>query len=305
MMSYHAEGVLHFPAHFTREALRRAQRAGTLLESRALSFDADKALHFDLGGIPAVMPYEECADGVREGAVRDIALITRVGRPCCFFVKEVPDEGPVVLSRAEAQRRCREEYLDTLVPGDVIPCRVTHIEAFGAFCDVGCGISALLPIDSLSVSRIASPSDRVSVGQDIHCVLKSRDHEGRLVLTMKELLGTWEENAGLFAAGETVVGIVRSIESYGVFVELAPNLAGLAECAPGICRGQLVSVYIKSILPERMKIKLVILHAIEDSSFRFPLRRFVQDEHISRWVYAATSSGRVVETVFDAPQASH
>ena len=303
MMNYHAEGVRRHSAHYTREALRRAQMAGALLESRALSLDGEKALHFDLDGIPALMPHDECADGVREGNVRDIALITRVGRSCCFLVQQVPEDGPVLVSRAAAQKRCKAEYLDALSPGDLLPCRVTHIEPFGAFCDVGCGISALLPIDSLSVSRIASPADRVSVGQDIRCVLRCRDAQGRLVLSMKELLGTWEENAALFSAGETVVGIVRSVETYGVFVELAPNLAGLAECTPGVQRGQLVSVYIKSILPQRSKIKLVILHAIEDASFRFPLRSFVSESHIDRWVYSQSPGGRVIETVFTQPAA--
>ncbi|MGL0910084.1 hypothetical protein ACSTB0_13670, partial [Faecalibacterium wellingii] len=42
------------------------------------------------------------------------------------------------------------------------------------------------------------------------------------------LLGTWEENAAGFTVGETVVGIVRSVEEYGTFIEIAPNLAGLA-----------------------------------------------------------------------------
>ena len=37
------------------------------------------------------------------------------------------------LSRAEAQRMCKAEYLDTLQPGDILPCTVTHIEPFGAF----------------------------------------------------------------------------------------------------------------------------------------------------------------------------
>ncbi len=60
-------------------------------------------------------------------------------------------------------------------------CTVTHIEPFGAFCDVGCGISALLPIDCMSVSRISSPADRVSVGQQILCALKNRDAQGRFV----------------------------------------------------------------------------------------------------------------------------
>ena len=50
-------------------------------------------------------------------------------------------------------------------------------------------------------------------------MIKSRDEQGRLVLSLRELLGTWQENAGRFAVGETVVGIVRSIEDYGVFIE--------------------------------------------------------------------------------------
>ena len=147
---------------------------------------------------------------------------------------------------------------------------MTHLESFGAFCDIGCGVPALLPIDCMSVSRIQSPADRVHEGQDILCAVKSRDTEGRIVLTMKELLGTWLENAAAFAAGETVVGLVRSVEPYGVFVELAPNLAGLAEAAPGLDCGQLVSVYIKSIIPEKMKIKwCCMLCGTRPSPFRW------------------------------------
>ena len=164
--------------------------------------------------------------------------------------------------------------MNTLSPGDILPCTVTHIEPFGAFCDVGCGISALLPIDCMSVSRISSPADRVSVGQQILCAIKNRDAQGRFVLTIRELLGTWAENAARFTVGETVVGIVRSVEEYGTFVEIAPNLAGLAESCTGLAPGQAVSVYIKNILPEKMKIKLA-----KSASFRrmenccLPIRR--------------------------------
>ena len=77
----------------------------------------------------------------------------------------------------------------------------------------------LLPIDCLSVSRIASPADRVTVGQQLLCAIKNRDEQDRIVLTLRELLGTWSENAACFAAGETVVGIVRSVEDYGVFID--------------------------------------------------------------------------------------
>ena len=296
-MKFYPEGFIRYPAKFTKESLLRAMHSGTILESRALSYDKDGQLHFMLGDYPAVMPHDACADGVAEGRVRDVALMTRVGRSVCFVITSF-SSGIFTLSRCAAQKLCQSDYLNHLQCGDVLRCRVTHIEPFGAFCDVGCGLSALLPIDCLSVSRIASPADRVKVGQDLMCVLKTRDAENRLVLSMKELLGTWAENAAAFHPGDTVMGIVRSVEPYGVFVELTPNLAGLAETDGNYLCGQTVSVYIKSILPAKMKIKLVILHTLEeDASAQLSLPS-ITENHIDRWVYSPPECTRVVETIF-------
>lgn len=110
---------------------------------------------------------------------------------------------------------------------------MTHLEPFGAFCDIGAGISALMPIDGISVSRIPHPCVRFSVNQDIKAVVKSIDENGRITLSQKELLGTWEENASKFAPGETVPGVIRSVEDYGIFVELAPILQGLPNAPQG------------------------------------------------------------------------
>ena len=165
------------------QQLRQAMESGRILENRARAFDAQKQLRFRFADCEGVMPYEECADGIREGTVRPIAVLTRVGRQVCFVVTGFTEgpSGPVaLLSRARAQRACREQYLSRLVPGDIIPCTVTHIEPFGAFCDVGCGIAALLPIDCLSVSRIASPADRVRPGQQLRCAVRAIDRQGRL-----------------------------------------------------------------------------------------------------------------------------
>lgn len=106
--------------------------------------------------------------------------------------------------------------------GGCDPRRVTRLETFGAFCDIGCGLPALMPIASISVSRISHPSDRFCPGDDIFGVVSSLEN-GRICLSQRELLGTWEENAALFTQGETVAGVVRSVEEYGVFVELTPT----------------------------------------------------------------------------------
>lgn len=300
-MKFPAEGAMRCPDGYPLATLRSAQASREILCGRALVFDENKALRLNLGAAAGMIPYEECADGVREGLVRDVALITRVGRTVCFTVQRLDEtcHPPLaLLSRAQAQQMCKTEYLDTLVPGDVLRARVTRLEPFGAFCDVGCGISALMPIDCMSVSRIQAPEDRVACGQEIDCVLKARDEAGRLVLTMKELLGTWAENAARFAAGQTVVGVVRSVESYGVFIELAPNLAGLAEPDTGLQPGQLVSVYIKSICPQRMKVKLAVTQVLEETGLRLPLRRFFAGNHLDSWHYSTPESAKQIETIF-------
>ena len=302
MLEYRAEGLCRSANHMRREELNRCIATAEVLQSTALAFDTNRRLRFELGGVRGYMPYEECVDTAPGEEVKDIAVLTRVGRPTCFVItgtcREEDGSEAFLLSRAQAQRRCREEYLDKLECGSVIPCTVTHIENFGAFCDVGCGVAALLPIDCLSVSRISSPADRVQVGQQLLCAIKNRDAQGRIVLTLRELLGTWSENAACFAAGETVVGIVRSVEDYGVFVEIAPNLAGLAEADPTLRPGQAVSVYIKNILPDKMKIKLVIVNKNLGQPLRFEPHYFVTKGRLSRWIYSTPQSHKQIETVF-------
>ena len=302
MQAYRTENSYRSAARLSPAELRAAMASGEILQATALAFDTRRQLRFELGGVKAVMPFAQCADGAEAGTVRDIAVLTRVGRPTCFVIEGLDtdeDGAPCYrLSRAEAQRLCKAEYLDTLSPGDILPCTVTHIEPFGAFCDVGCGISALLPIDCMSVSRISSPADRVSVGQQILCAIKNRDEQDRIVLTLRELLGTWSENAACFAAGETVVGIVRSVEDYGVFIEIAPNLAGLAEPDTALHPGQTVSVYIKSILPDKMKIKLVVVNKNLNQKMRFEPHYFVTRGRLDRWIYSTPQSRKQIETVF-------
>ncbi|MBE6534645.1 MAG: 30S ribosomal protein S1 [Ruminococcaceae bacterium] len=292
--------------------LERAFVEGKILESTVSFCDSSLRLHVDLNGILGIMDKEEtvfCREGEH---TKDIAIITRVGKPIAFKVIGFRRENGViaaVLSRRKAQEECQNAYLDSIRIGDIIRARVTHLENFGAFVDVGCGLSSLLTVDSISVSRISHPRDRLCVGEEIFVVIKNRDEQnGRLYVSMKELLGTWEENASEFEVGQTVLGIVRSIEDYGVFIELAPNLAGLAEIRADtrdleIAKiGAYTAVYIKSILPDRMKIKLVLIDSYRGIPQQMKHKYFIDCEntkHLSRWIYSPATSNKTVETVFD------
>lgn len=307
MKNYYPEGVL-FETKQNKKciesaaSLRECFFEEKILEARATLCDRDHNLHVDLGKIHGIIPREECAIGISDGSVRDIAIISRVNKPVTFKIIDFMDDAGIrtaILSRRIVQEEFMADYIKNLKCGDVIDARVTHNESFGSFCDIGCGISALLPIDSISVSRIPHPDVRFAVNTMIKAVVKSIDPMGRVTLSHKELLGTWEENAKCFKAGQTVGGIVRSIEKYGVFIELAPNLAGLAEYNPDVNEGDCASVYIKSINPEKMKIKLAIVDSFSADYPRQDIQYYCDGDHIDSWQYSPDISEKLIETVFE------
>lgn len=283
-------------------ALEEMQKKGIIAEGICTLCDSSHNLMVDLGFTTGIIPRIEGAIGIEDGSTRDIALISRVNKPVCFMVKNLKrDENgklTVILSRKNAQEQCLKNYISNLICGDVINARITHLESFGAFVDIGCGIPSLIPIDLISVSRISHPSDRFTVGQNIRAVVKSTEND-KITLSHKELLGTWQENADMYAIGETVTGIVRSVEDYGIFVELSPNLAGLAEVKEGVLPGNMVSVYIKAIIPEKMKIKLIIVDNFSVENKKPPPYRYFDDsDHINSWIYSTESCSKNIRTDF-------
>ena len=146
--------------------------------------------------------------------------------------------------------------------GQIVGGTVTGIQPYGAFIKMDNGIDGLVFIEDLSVARIKSPEERVKVGQKIKCMVKSVDENtGRVSLSYKNCLGTWDDNIKSFKEGTTVKGIVRDTEKNknGIFIELTPNLVGMTEYTRELKYGETVDVCIKKILPEKKKIKLIVV----------------------------------------------
>lgn len=265
------------------DRLREAMERGVVLEGLALLCSPNRDLTVQVGELTGVIPREEAALGIAEGTTREIAILSRVGKPVCFTVTSL--ENGLFLSRRRAQEMALTHILDTWRTGDVIPAAVTHLEPFGAFVDIGCGVPSMLAPEQISVSRISHPRQRFSPGQEVFAVVTGIDRElSRIHLSHKALLGTWMENAALFAPGMTVPGIVRGIKPYGVFVELTPNLTGLAEPYPDLEENQRVSVYIKAIQPERHKVKLLVIDCLPPAP-PARLQYFVTGGHMDSWRY--------------------
>lgn len=273
----------------SRHGLIQAMTTNRILEGRVLLCDTDHSLIVRVGTFTGTIPRDEAALGIREGTTREIAILSRVGKPICFTITAVEgsETAPVLLlSRRKAQEAALQHILANWQPGQIVPATVTHLEPFGAFVDIGCGIPSLISIENLSVSRIPHPSCRMVPGQKIFALVTGLNHElGQIHLSHKELLGTWAQNASSLSPGMTVTGYVRGIKDYGVFIELFPNLSGLAEPKEGLRVGDRVSVYIKSLFPERRKIKLRVLERLAPEESTPHLPYFQRSGILTDWVY--------------------
>ena len=293
MQLYRPEGPVVSPP--SSDALRRGAGTGELFQAMCVKCDEFHNLHLDLGSVQGIIPREEAALGIAEGTAKEIAIMSRVGKTVSFQVLAFDSRGTAILSRRTAQAEARKYYLTTLKPGDIIPAIVQNPADFGVFCDIGCGFPALMRIDRCCISRLRSTEELYQTGQMIHAAVLTVDPAaGQILMTGRELLGTWAENADLFRQGQTVTGIVRSIMPYGCFVELTPNLSGLAETELDVQIGDTVSVYIRSILPEKHKIKLTILEKLQNMNNTPALRFFLTQGRIQQWEYYPGSKAATI-----------
>lgn len=199
--------------------LELAAESGTPVEG-TFSKAVKAGLEVDIGGKRAFCP----ASQVDVQFVED--LETFVGQTNFFKVLEVRDNGrSIVVSRRallELERAEKaKELLGRLEAGAELDGIVQSLQAYGAFVDIG-GIQGLLHVSEISSARVASPSDVLSVGEQVRVLVKSLESQAdgkppKISLSMRAL-----EQEGDVAPtpkqNEVVTATVDKIESYGVLV---------------------------------------------------------------------------------------
>jgi small subunit ribosomal protein S1 len=147
-----------------------------------------------------------------------------------------PDGRNIVLSRRALLQRERDEKAaatrDALAPGAVFEGQVTRLMPYGAFVDIG-GVEGLVHISQISHARISDPTDVLAEGQEVRVEVVEIQNRGegrreRISLSMKTLADDpWPAEAGAFAPGSDVTGLVTRLVDFGAFVQLRPGIEGL------------------------------------------------------------------------------
>ena len=249
---------------FFPEGWKEEKNTNDILQGIVEKCDNDYNLYVKLeDGEEGIIPRSEveAINVDNNGMPRENLCIGKVHKYVQFKVKE--DNGEkLILSRKDVQDEVINFIKNDLKVGQNLNGIVKNITKYGAFVDIGGGVVGLVYIEDLSVARIKTPFERLKIGQKINIVVKSIDREtGKINLSYKDTLGTWEENAHKFQTGMKTKGIVRETEKNknGIFIELTPNLVGMAEYRDGLNYGEQIDICIKKIDYDRKKVKLIIM----------------------------------------------
>ena len=243
------------------QKIEQYKEENRIVQGIVQSCDEQYNLHIQLGNeIEGIIPRNEVED-IQEGLPDERLCTGKVHKYVQFKIENIENDNTVVLSRKSVQQEASQYIKNIMQVGEQVTGIVKNIRPYGAFIEIGGGVVGLAHIEDLSVARIKTPYERLRIGQKVKVVVKSIDrYTGKVNLSYKETLGTWEENAEKFSTGMKVEGIIRETEKNknGIFIELTPNLVGMAEYSEGYEYGQKVNVYIKKIDNIKKKVKLLI-----------------------------------------------
>lgn len=160
---------------------------------------------------------------------------THVGRTYRFRITQMRRGGDdLVLSR---RALLEEERVDeakavraTLIEGAVMQGRVARLADFGAFVDLGAGVTGLVHVSEIAHARVANASEALQVGDRVSVrILRLDEGTGKISLSIRQATeDPWANVAERISAGTVHEGKVVRIADFGAFVEMAPGVEALA-----------------------------------------------------------------------------
>ncbi|MGI8741153.1 MAG: 30S ribosomal protein S1 [Bryobacteraceae bacterium] len=227
-------------------------------------------------GVPAFLPASR--SGVREQADMESLIGQQI--ECRIIKVDVADEDIVLDRRSvleEQEAANRDQAFSDLREGAVVRGTVRSLTDFGAFVDIG-GVDGLLHVSDMGWSRIAKPSDVVSVSDSVEVkILKVNADKRRVSLGMKQLApDPWTLAADRFHIGDRVQGKISRLTDFGAFIELMPGVDGLIHVSelswskkvrsPGdvLKPGELVEAIVLGIHVGERRISLGLKQALGD-----------------------------------------
>ena len=204
---------------------------------KATITDANKGgLMVRVGKIPGFLPVSQLmpehyprVPGGDKNRILD-RLKSYIGKD--FEVKVIDvDEGEekLIVSEKAGWEEKQKDVIASYKVGDIVEGKITAVTDFGVFVEFGRDkLEGLVHISELAWQRIDDPSDFVKVGDKIKAEIINVEGS-KIFLSMKKLKeDPWKNVDKKYKVGDIVKGTVLKVNPFGLFVELDPDIHGLA-----------------------------------------------------------------------------
>ncbi|ANT65623.1 MULTISPECIES: 30S ribosomal protein S1 [Prosthecochloris] len=209
-----------------REEMLASIEVGMVLEGTVKNI-TDFGIFVDLGGLDGLVHITD----ITWGRINHPSEVVELDQPIKVVVVAFDEDTKRVSLGMKQLEPHPWENIEIKYPvGIKTPGRVVSITDYGAFVEIEKGIEGLVHISEMSwTQHIKHPSQFVSLGQEVECVILNIDKEHtKLSLSMKRVMeDPWIALSEKYTEGTLHKGTVSNITDFGVFVELEPGVDGL------------------------------------------------------------------------------
>ena len=211
------------------------------------------------------------------------------------------DEEKLIVSEKAAWEVKQKDVISSYTVGDTVEGVVTVITDFGAFVEFGEGLEGLIHISEIAWQRIDDPKEFLRSGQSVKAQI-IKIEGSKIFLSMKNLIpDPWKNVAAKYAIGQKVTGKVLKVNPFGLFVELDPEIHGLAHVSELSSKGPVepsniaspgteMEFFIVSIEPEQHRLGL---------SLKTPTPKHAEPENEKEEAHADDSTSTPTSEVSD------
>lgn len=179
-------------------------------------------LVLDLDGVVGIV--------LREDVDLDLehkSLVGFLGREINFVIKSIDtNKNTLFCSRKEAQAIQKEEIVGKLQEGEVFNGQIVNILKYGAYVEIQ-GVTGLLKNVDFA-EDYTTIGEVLKVGSNINVKLKKISANNKLIFqAVEKYKNPTIMNISAFEADQVVLGVVRNVKPWGIYVCIAPGLDAL------------------------------------------------------------------------------
>lgn len=152
-----------------------------------------------------------------------------VNKKLCVKVIDANErDEKLIVSEKEAWQDTQQGIISNYHKGDIVEGRISAITDFGVFMKFAESLEGLIHISELAWQRVEHPRQIVRVGDQVKAMVINIEGP-KIFLSMKKLKeDPWTHVTERYHVGQCVQGKVLKINPFGLFVELDPEIHGLA-----------------------------------------------------------------------------